>query len=99
MVAYKLKRYLGLLTIPCSEVVRLASDSLDRKLPPRQQALFRFHLLICLCCFRYWKQLHFIRTILRAPSLCEPDHVSSSVPSLSQEARDRIEQALTSRLD
>lgn len=99
MVSFKLKRYLGFLTAPCSEIARLASDSLDRKLTPRQQALFRLHLLICLCCFRYWKHLQFIRTTLRSPSLCEPKHPSSSAPSLSPEARDRIKQTLTSHLD
>lgn len=98
MAAFKLKQYLGFFTLPCSEIARLASDSLDRKLPRRQQAVLRLHLLVCMCCFRYWKHLHFLRTVLRSPSLYDTDH-SQSAPALSPEARDRIRHTLTSHLD
>jgi hypothetical protein len=79
----------------CSEVTRLVSESLDRKLPLSQRMGIRIHLLMCNLCPEAKKQMLFIREAMRRFSVenvtPEPDRF------LSPEARDRIKLALRQR--
>ena len=78
------------LNLPCSEVARLASESLDRDLPLSSRIALRSHLVYCSACRLYLKQARRMREAMR--SLAERD--SAGVPGLSDEARERIERAL-----
>ena len=73
---------------PCSAMVLLISDSLERPLSTRESVRLRLHLFVCAWCAGYLKQLRFIRRILQLKASS-----SESVPtvaSLSSVARERI---------
>ena len=80
----------------CSEISRLVSDSMDRKLPLHQRLGIRFHLLMCRHCTRYRKQLLFLRRAIRFPSAAAADEKPSA--NLSDESRNRIKQAIQNHL-
>lgn len=50
---------------PCSEIVPLLSESLDRRLAPGDRIEVRLHLFVCAWCARYLKQIKFLRSLLR----------------------------------
>lgn len=78
-------------TPSCKEVVRLISDSMEQPLSLRRRLSIRLHFLICKWCFRYQKQLRFIRNILSR----NPEKVGETAPdALSQETKERIKKAL-----
>lgn len=80
-------------TPSCKEVVQLVSDSMEKPLSLRRRISIQFHFLICKWCFRYKKQLHFIRNILGG----NPEKVGETAPgALSQETKERIKQVLRS---
>ena len=79
----------------CSEVTRLVSESLDRKLPLLQRMGIGIHLLMCKLCPEAKKQMLFIREAMRRFSV---ENVTlESDGFLSPEARDRINLALRQR--
>ncbi len=80
----------------CSEISRLVSDSMDRKLPLHQRLGIRLHLLMCRHCTRYRKQLLFLRKAIRFPSATATDEKPSA--NLSDESRNRIKQAIQNHL-
>jgi hypothetical protein len=73
----------------CTEILRLASQSLEQPLPFRTRLKMRLHFLICVWCERYVKQLKFLH---RAGAQLE--HRADDLPGrgLSPEARQRIVQ-------
>jgi len=48
--------------LSCKDATRLASEKLDRELSLRERVALRAHLLICVGCARFEKQLRFMRT-------------------------------------
>lgn len=75
----------------CTEILRLASQSLEQPLSFRTRLKMRLHFLICVWCERYVKQLKFLH---QAGS--HLDHQDETLPGhgLSAEARARIVQNL-----
>jgi hypothetical protein len=75
----------------CTEILRLASQSLEQPLSFRTRLKMRLHFLICVWCERYDKQLKFLH---RACS--HASHPDETLPGrgLSAEARQRIVQHL-----
>jgi hypothetical protein len=80
------------LALPCNEAARLTSESLDRTLPFHDRLAVRLHLLACISCRRYRRQVLFLRQIstragerLDVPGVTLPDDV-----------RDRIKRSLKS---
>ena len=61
-----MKRFFGLLFMPCNGISELVSESLDRDLTPVERFAVRLHLLYCSACRRYRKHTQAIRTMLRA---------------------------------
>jgi len=78
----------------CKEVTRTASDAMERKLPLRQRIDMKLHFLICAACWRYFKQLRFMREMARQHAAPAEDAVSSPTSSLSSEARERMKRRL-----
>jgi hypothetical protein len=75
----------------CAEMSRLASQSLDRKIPLGLRLKMRLHYLMCCWCKRYRKQLQFLHQT--APGLDE--HFGAFPPrGLSPDARQRILQRI-----
>ncbi|HIP38965.1 MAG TPA: zf-HC2 domain-containing protein [Desulfocapsa sulfexigens] len=48
----------------CKKITALISLSMDKELSLYQRMGIRFHLMMCVLCRRYRKQLFFIRSIL-----------------------------------
>ena len=78
------------LNLPCSEVARLASESLDRDLPLSSRIALGSHLIYCSACRRYLKQSRRMREAMR--SLVGRD--LGEGPGLPNEDRERIKRAL-----
>jgi len=81
------------LMLTCHEVTRLISQQAERPLPWNQRVRIRLHLLLCLWCRRYQRHIAFLRGALR--TMPERDCCRPSA-RLSEEARERLKQALRS---
>lgn len=87
----------------CKTIVAALSESLDRQISWPRWLLIRLHLLVCVPCSRYARQLRLIRAVVHRVFRLSGDHEDlgpeSPDPavfqeSLSPEARDRIRAAL-----
>lgn len=77
---------------PCKEMVRTASDSMDRKLGPGERMIFKLHLMACEPCVKYLEQSKLIR---KAIEEMEAEQIArSEKPALSDEARERLKDLL-----
>lgn len=74
--------------LKCKQIIDLASNSLDTKLPWRIRWQMKLHLLMCKTCSRYFKQLQFLQKI--TGSL----HNHCQSVSLSAAARKRISDSI-----
>lgn len=73
--------------LTCKQATLLASHSMDERLTLHERLILRWHLLICQNCTNYFSQIKLIRKIIR--------HRQESTAHLSDEARQRIAQALS----
>lgn len=80
--------------LSCKDATRLISQSMDASLPVTKRIGVRIHLLICIYCTRYEKQLRLIRETLRRLSAAEDHPERPAGEILSPEARDRIKKSL-----
>jgi len=78
----------------CKQTVKMMSESMERRLTLRQRINVKLHLWICLWCVWYIEQLQLLRITIRTKAEQEPNLNSSSLPSLSAEARERMKQNL-----
>ncbi len=78
----------------CKDVTQLISQSMDISLPIGKRIAVRIHLLTCIFCTRYKRQLHLIRETLRRLSAAEDHPEGPTVEKLSAEAQDRIKKSL-----
>lgn len=75
----------------CREAVRAESDRLEHPLPPAQRVGLWLHLLICVWCRRYGKQIH----LLHDQTKEHADNLTRATSqNLSAEARDRIKRKM-----
>ncbi len=70
----------------CKQITALISLSMDTKLPLYKRMGIRFHLMMCVLCRRYQKQLLFIRSILGH----DEEGEDQPCEILSDDARKRI---------
>jgi hypothetical protein len=82
---------------PCTELLPIMSQSLERKWTLRERFMMRLHFLYCEYCLRYLKQLHFMRDTARLGADEIQSTTSSSAPGLSDEANARLKRALGGR--
>ena len=80
---------------PCQQIVETISQSMERGLTTRESIKLKLHLWICAWCQWYLEHLHVIRDAARAKAAESPDFTSTSGPSLSAEARERIKRNLS----
>ena len=93
----RLRSVWHLLNLPCREMTRLASESLDRDLGRLERVALRSHLLYCAACRRYARQVVTIRDALRRlASRVETEDVLPG-PGLPVDVRDRIKRAMEDR--
>lgn len=79
----------------CKQIVKVISESMERKLSLRERITVKLHLWICLWCVWYLEHLNLMRDTIRTKASQEPNLKSSSLPPLSAEARERIKLSLT----
>jgi hypothetical protein len=80
----------------CQQTVRVMSDSLERPLSLRERVLLKLHLWVCVWCVWYLEELRLLRNSLRMEA-AQIINDESPAPSLSPEARERIQRALSSQ--
>lgn len=80
--------------ISCREAARLASESLDHKLPLNKWLALKLHLMMCSLCRSFVKQIEFVHEAARQYAEIEPSLPCPSEVSLSPDARARIVQSL-----
>ncbi|MCA1685854.1 MAG: zf-HC2 domain-containing protein [Planctomycetia bacterium] len=86
-----------IMNLPCREMSRLASESLDRDLSRLERIALRSHSLYCSACRRYARQIVTLRDALRRlASHLETDQALPG-PGLPVDVRDRIKRALEER--
>ena len=86
-------RFVALFIPPCHEVTRLLSQGMDRPLPWATRLRLRVHLLSCVWCRRYARQLRRLRVFSRAFPTLGSAHAG---PGLPASARARMKAALQS---
>lgn len=84
-----------LLNVPCREAAQLVSESLDRKLSRAERWAVRLHMLYCIACRRYRRQVFLLKAALRRPAAgCCQTEEPVVATELSAEARARIKRRL-----
>jgi hypothetical protein len=90
----RLKACWRLLNLPCQGMCRLASESLDHDLGRLERFALRSHLLYCVPCRRFQRQIRFLQFAMRR----FPGHVKDGEPlpgiDLPVEVSERIRRAL-----
>lgn len=79
----------------CKQIVKVISESMERKLSLRERITVKLHLWICLWCVWYLEHLNLMRNTIRTKASQEPNLDSSSLPPLSPEARERMKLRLS----
>jgi hypothetical protein len=80
---------------PCQEMVPLMSESLERRLGLLEHLKLRLHRLVCTWCARYFKQIKFLRRLVRLrTSIPAKENQSTIALALNAEARARISESL-----
>ena len=74
-------------------MVPLMSESLERRLGLFEHFKLRLHLLVCNWCARYFKQIRFLRRLVRLRTAM-PAEDSPTRVALSFDARERIAKSL-----
>jgi hypothetical protein len=90
----KLSNVWKLLNLPCEEISKLVSLSLDSELPRAERLAMSMHLLYCKACRRFRQQVLSIKTAMNQLSTDTSRTGLEGVASLSPEARARIQRAL-----
>jgi hypothetical protein len=89
----RLKRMWRLLNLPCQGICRLASESLDHDLGRLERFALRSHLLYCVPCRRFQRQIRLLRYAMRRLM----GHLEGGEPlpgtGLPDEVRERIRRA------
>jgi hypothetical protein len=78
------------LSLRCEEASRLSSESLDHDLASADRLAWRLHLLICVSCRRYRRDILALRRISNQMA----DSVDRLGTTLPDDARERIKRAL-----
>ena len=77
--------------LTCKEATRLVSEAQDRRLGWFERVGLGIHLLICVWCRRYARQIRFLTRALRAGTAIAS---ASPVARLDDTARSRIKESL-----
>lgn len=79
----------------CKQTVATISESLERPLTLRERITLKLHLWICVWCAWYLEHLHILREAVALRSAKVVEGEPKSGPTLSTEARERINRALS----
>ena len=90
------KVLLARITLPCRDVTKLASESMDRTLPLGTRIQLQLHYWICEACAQYRRQLLVLRQAMRHSA---SESRAEEGAELSPAARARLKDALRARRD
>jgi hypothetical protein len=90
----RLRTIWHLLNLPCEGIARLASESLDRELGTWERIALKSHILYCMACRRYRRQVEHLRLAMRRLSSRIGAGGHDSPPPLPDDVRERIKRAL-----
>ena len=93
----RLRSFWDLLNLPCEGMARLASESLDRDLPRWERLALKSHLLYCVACRRYVRQLKLLRIALQRLAKGVETEDPLPGPGLPEAAREKIKNSLKSQ--
>lgn len=79
----------------CKQIVKVISESMERRLSLWERITVKLHLWICLWCVWYLENLQLMRDTIRTKASQEPNLDSSALPPLSPEARERMKLRLS----
>lgn len=88
--------FLARSTLPCRDVARLASESMDRTLPFSTRIQLQLRYWICQACAQYRRQLLTLRQAMGRSASESQVHEDSQ---LSSAAKARLKEALRARRD
>jgi predicted anti-sigma-YlaC factor YlaD len=88
------REFIRLLTLPCEEIAKLVSTSLDGDLAWTHRFAIKSHLLYCKACRRYRRQILLLRQTLHAWGARMDEVEPPPGQSLPPEARERIRRSL-----
>ena len=71
-----LRRWLLRSVKPCSYMVALMSESMDRPLGIGERLQLKLHVVVCTWCVRYLDQINFMRQLLRSELPNQKPHTS-----------------------
>ncbi len=85
-----------LLNLPCREITRLASESMDRDLGRLERLALRSHVVYCRACRRYLRQLLLLRATLRRIARRVESEPAPPLPGpgLPDDVRERLRRLL-----
>lgn len=83
--------------LSCKEAIQLITQAMDRPLRWKDRLGLWFHILMCRYCYRFYKQIHWLRLICKNESKAFENELLKQ-DSLPSEARDRIAEKITERL-
>jgi len=78
----------------CKEAARLMSQQLDHPLSLSDRILLRIHLVMCISCTYYGRQIKALKDIIQRRKQPEDELPFPHTPSLSDETRERIKTLL-----
>jgi predicted anti-sigma-YlaC factor YlaD len=90
----RLRNAWRLLHLPCEGMTRLASESLDRRIGRLERLVLRSHLLYCVPCRRYARQITILRQALRRLAARLEADEDLPGPDLPIEIRDKLKRRL-----
>ena len=90
------KVLLARITLPCRDVTKLASESMDRTLPLGTRIQLQLHYWMCEACAQYRRQLLVLRQAMRHSA---SESRAEEGAELSPAARARLKDALRARRD
>lgn len=80
--------------LTCKEITQLVSDGYERDLSLLERLMVRFHLLYCVACRRYRRQIRFIRAAAVRYIRIMQSGRGPARAALSAAARERISRTL-----
>lgn len=81
---------------PCKEIVKLLSESQDRKLSLREKIITKLHLAACVPCVNYLNQIEFLHGAMHIHE--EKSVEIDTTIKMSPESRERIKNLLKSSI-
>ena len=82
----------------CKDATQLTSRRFDEKLPLGKRIALRLHLMMCIHCARYARQLRNLRYFVSQYPKCTEAAQNDETPTLPAETQQRLDNALTKHL-